>query len=219
MRRITGVLMWSSLLAVTLAAQPVPSAARLRAGAAVPLAPPLAVGGGEVVLDVAVDSDGRVSEITPARATPMFTDLLTTAVRDWRFDPSRTLVKSVLQPADGHVLVIGVFRPPQVYLGPTVGAEPTAGKPLSPELTPPLAIPMPASYPPRATRDGTVLIEIELTMAGVVRAQRVMSPPTPFDGAALDAVKTWRFDFPRSPSGAPQLFAYAVVSFREPVTQ
>ena len=77
---------------------------------------------------------------------------------------------------------------------------------------------MPAAYPPRAVRDGTVLIEIELTAAAVAREHRVMSPPTAFDSSALETVRMWRFDYPNQPTGAPRLFVYAVVGFREPIT-
>jgi TonB family protein len=78
---------------------------------------------------------------------------------------------------------------------------------------------MPAAYPPRAIRDGTVLIEIELTAAAVATAHRVLSPPSVFDSAALETVRGWRFGFPREPTGATQLFAYALVGFREPITR
>jgi outer membrane biosynthesis protein TonB len=45
-----------------------------------------------------------------------------------------------------------------------------------------------------------------------------MSPASPFDSAALEAVKTWRFGFPAKPTGATQLYVYAIVGFREPIT-
>lgn len=198
---------------------PEPTAARLRAGAAVPAPPVLAVGGGEVVLDLTIGPDGGVTAVTPVRATPPFTDLVAGAVGGWRFDPARTLVKRALQATEGHVLVMAVFRPPQVYASPAPG-EPTemVGK-VNPELPAPGALSLPLSYPPRAVRDGAVLIEIELTAAGVPTAHLVMSPPSAFDSAALETVRTWRFDFPTKPTGATRLFAYAIVGFREPITQ
>ena len=57
------------------------------------------------------------------------------------------------------------------------------------------------------------------TMAGVVRGTKVMSQPSTFDSAALETVRAWRFDIPRRPAGAEQVFVYAVVGFREPITQ
>jgi hypothetical protein len=199
--------------------QPVPTSARLRAGARVPLAPPMATGGGEVVLDVTVGTRGSVAGVTPVRATPPYTDLMVSAVKGWRFDAASEAVKGALQPAEGHVLVTAVFRPPQVYAGPALGEPPAQVGQLSRSLPQPGVLMMPAAYPPRAVRDGTVLIEIELTAAAVALSHKVMSPASPFDSGALEAVKEWRFGFPSEPSGADRLFAYAVVGFREPITR
>jgi len=196
-----------------------PSAPRLRAGGQAPLASPMVVGGGEVVLDVTVGTGGRVSKVNVVRATPPYTDLVSGAVKGWQFEAAQAAVKGALQPAEGHVLVVAVYRPPQVYAGPAPGvATAVVGQP-SAELPAPGALTMPASYPPRATRDGTVLVEIELTAAGVPAGHRVLSQPSSFDSAALDTVRGWRFGFPSEPTGASQLFVYALVGFREPITQ
>jgi TonB family protein len=144
---------------------------------------------------------------------------VSSAVRGWQFEAAVAAVKGNLEPAEGHVLVVAVYRPPQVYAGAALGAgTAVVGEP-SPELPKPGALSMPGAYPPRATRDGTVLIEIELTAAGVATAHRVMTPPSAFDSPALDTVRGWRFGFPTQPTGAAQLFAYALVGFREPITQ
>jgi TonB family protein len=199
--------------------QPVPTAPRLRAGGQAPIASPLVTGGGEVALDVTVGTGGRVTKIDVLRATPPYTDLVSGAVRGWQFESAVAAVKGNLEPAEGHVLVLAVYRPPQVYAGPALGTGTAAVGEPSPELPQPGALSMPAAYPPRATRDGTVLIEIELTAAGVATAHRVMTPPSVFDSPALDTVRGWRFGFPTQPTGAAQLFAYALVGFREPITQ
>jgi outer membrane biosynthesis protein TonB len=211
-----------ALLALSLppapgAAQDLPASARLRAGAAVPLAPTMAIGGGDVLLDVTVGTDGSVSHIETLRATPPYTDLVAGAVQGWRFDPARGSVRGIVQAVDGHVLVAAVFRPPDVYAAPSRG-EPTAvlGEP-SAELPRLRSLDRPLTYPPRSVRDGTVLVEIELTAAAVAREHRVMSPPSTFDSAALETVRGWRWDYPREPTGAP-LFVYAVIGFREPIT-
>jgi TonB family protein len=78
---------------------------------------------------------------------------------------------------------------------------------------------MPAAYPPRATRDGAVLIEIELDGTGAALTHRVMSPASPFDAPALEAVRTWRLAPPAKPSRAEKLYVYAIVGFKEPITQ
>lgn len=210
---------WLGLAPLSSQTQPVPTAARLRAGASVPLAPPMVVGGGEVVLDVTVNPRGAVTRVTPVRATPPFTDLMSSAVKGWRFDGATAAVKGVLEPAEGHVLVVAVFRPPQVFAGPSLGEPPAQVGQLAGSLPQPGTLTMPATYPPRAVRDGTVLIEIELTAAAVATSHKVMSPASIFDSAALETVKEWRFGFPSDPSGADRLFAYAVVGFREPITR
>jgi TonB family protein len=196
-----------------------PTSARLRAGAAAPVASPLTVGGGEVVLDVTVSKDGTVTKVQPVRATPPYTQLLTSAVNGWGFDPAKSLVEDALQAAESHVLVAAVYRPPQVYAAPAPGAETKTVGELSAQLPSPGALTMPQAYPPRAVRDGTVVIEIALSVAGAVQDAKVMSRPSPFDSAALDTVRGWRFGVPRDPTGAEQVFVYAVVGFREPITQ
>jgi TonB family protein len=87
-------------------------------------------------------------------------------------------------------------RPPQVYASPALGGETKVVGRLSPSLPQPGVLTMPAAYPPRAGRDGTVLVEIELTAAAMPTAHKVLSPASVFDSAALEAVKAWRFGFP-----------------------
>jgi TonB family protein len=196
----------------------VPTAARLSGGASAPLAPPMTIGGGEVVLDVTVGKDGKVTKVQPVRATPPYTDLLSSAVSGWAFSPAKVLVEEALQSAESHVLVAAVYRPPQVYAAPAPGTETKTVGDLSPELPAPGALSMPQSYPPQATRDGTVVIELELSMAGVVGGAKVISRPSAFDSAALNTVKSWRFGIPAKPGGAESIYVYAVVGFREPIT-
>ncbi len=80
--------------------------ARYRSGP-LPQIPLHAVGGGEVILEVSVTRGGIVSEITAARSSPPFTDVMTAAVRGWRFQPAEDTVA-----VDSRVLVAAVFRPP-----------------------------------------------------------------------------------------------------------
>jgi outer membrane biosynthesis protein TonB len=209
-----ALLLWPGAQGAT---QELPVSARLRAGAAVPLAPTMVLGGGEVLLDVTIGTDGGVSHVETLRSTPPYTDLIAGAVQGWRFDPAKGSVRGVLQTVDGHVLVAAVFRPPDIYNGPSRGTPTTIHGEVSAELPRLRSLDMPLTYPPRSVRDGTVLIEIELTAAAVAREHRVMSPPSTFDSAALEAVRRWRFDYPSAPTGAP-LFVYAVVGFREPIT-
>jgi hypothetical protein len=206
------------LIPFAVEAQQLPTAPRLRGGAPAPLAPPLLVGGGEVVLDVTVAPGGAIAEVQPVRSTPPYTALVAESVRGWVFEGATRPVEGVMQPTAAHVLVLAVFRPPQVYAAPAPGEPTQVVSEVSAELPSPGALAMPPSYPPTATRDGSVLIEIELTMAGMARGHRVLSQKSPFDAAALDTVRGWRFEIPRKPLGAPLIYAYAIVGFREPIT-
>ena len=114
MRRVAALLLWSSLLSIASGAQPVPSAARLRAGAEVPLAPPLVVGGGEVVFDVTVDRDGRVAAMTPAVSTPPFTELLTDACRSFDLHCARGIepnLERIQQHLDESLMLVTALNP------------------------------------------------------------------------------------------------------------
>ena len=63
---------------VALSAQESFSPAQLQSGAT-PALPVMAVGGGEVLLELSLGSDGRVTDVKPLRTTPPFTETLTRA--------------------------------------------------------------------------------------------------------------------------------------------
>ena len=75
---------------------------------------------------------------------------------------------------------------------------------------------MPA-YPPHATGNGMVLVEIEMTARAEPRGYRRLSPVSAFDSAALGAVRAWRFSVPRAIDAPEPLFVYAVLGFRTPL--
>ena len=62
-------LMLACALGIVVSTQEVFSPARYRAGAA-PGLPTMVVGGGQVILELAVNRDGRVTAVTPLRTTP-----------------------------------------------------------------------------------------------------------------------------------------------------
>src|SRR5579872_324796 len=92
----------------------------------VPGIPPMAVGGGEVMLELAISRTGAISSILPLRVTPPYADLLQAAVRTWRFAPATQDLAlpggriSLNTPVDSTVLVAGIFRAPTLY-EPTLG--------------------------------------------------------------------------------------------------
>jgi TonB family protein len=198
------------------------SPARLRTGDVPPL-PALAVGGGEVFLELAVSREGRVTAVTPLRRTPPFTDAVLTAVREWEFSPAGEDVSrpeargepSSPPPVTSKVLVGGIFRPPAL-LGPTLGQAPEDVGTGSPETPFPLTTSIPP-YPPTAYGGGTVLLEVLVDRSGTVAGVRVVRSAPPFDGAAAETVKDWKFRPARVRGQPAAVFAYIMFGFPVPV--
>lgn len=69
-------------VALSLPVQPVP--ARYRTGG-LPALPLMALAGGQVFVELAVTSEGRVAAVVPLRTTSPFTDPVVDAVRGWTF--------------------------------------------------------------------------------------------------------------------------------------
>ncbi len=182
---------------------------------ALPGLSPMAAGGGEVLLDLAVDRSGVVTGVTTLRATAGYTAPLSEAVKGWRFTSAPQMPKG----DEAHVLVIGVFRPPTMR-GPAAGAvpedvgKPTPGLPYPTQLTePPL--------PPNLWSGSVVLVELKVDRSGAVTEARVVKS-SPANGgeagsAAVGAAKSWSFRPGRANGGAATTVAYAVVGFPEPV--
>jgi TonB family protein len=203
-------------IATVVASQPT-TAPRLR-DAAVPLPAPEALGGGEVIVELSVAIDGSVASVQPLRTTPPFTQRLVDVVAKWRFTNATTVIDSRVTAVPYPVLVIGAFRAPTLYAGPALGGVAETRGVASARLPQLQSVLMP-SYPPRATGDGFVIIEIEMTRFAVPREYRVITPASGFDSAALSAVRAWRFTPPATSDVADRVFVYALVGFRSPVTR
>jgi hypothetical protein len=175
-----------------------------------------AVGGGEVVLELAVDARGTVGRVEPIRTTPPYTDLVVNAAATWQFEPATSLIDGRATTAAAPVLVVAIFRPPTLYGGPARGVVPQTVGVASPRLPRLVSLVMPA-YPPTATGNGLVLVEIELSGRAASRGYRVVGPTSGFDSAALDAVRAWRFDAPETSEAGDRIFVYAVLGFRTPL--
>lgn len=183
-----------------------------------PIQPAVAVGGGEVWLEVKIDANGGIERIKPLRSTPPFTDLVTDAVRSWRFS-SATMTVAGSQPrrVESSVLVAGIFRPPMLLNGPTLGEPPkNVG-------TPSAEIPVPARtttpvYPAQALFDGVAIVEATVGSDGKLNDTTIIRSAPGFDQAALDAARQWTFR-PALRDGRPvPAFAYLIFGFRQPNT-
>jgi TonB family protein len=183
-------------------------------------------GGGEVVLELAVSAAGVPTAITVLRSTPPFTDLLTSAVRTWRFDPAT--VEGAAAPApvhpDGepprtpvpaHVLVVAVVNPP-VTIGPTLGDPPVT------VTSPSAAVPWAEAFaaPPNspvAAATATVLVEALVDARGAVSRARIRRSAEPYDAPSLEAVRSWTFRPARRDNRPVPSHVYVVFAFPFPV--
>jgi outer membrane biosynthesis protein TonB len=174
--------------------------------------PPQAVSGGEVLLELAVDLNGRIRDIQALRATPPFTTLVLDAVRSWNFSPATTTNPNERPRAtESSVLVAGVFRPPAIYNQPGLGEVPKDLKKPSDRVPFPTRLTMPA-YPLQALFDGIVLVEASVTTGGTVSDARIIGPGSGFEQVSLDAIRDWRFTPMKTPS-----YVYVIFGFRQPV--
>jgi outer membrane biosynthesis protein TonB len=174
--------------------------------------PTLAVGGGEVLLELVVDAQGVVRDVQTLRATPPFTPLVLDAVRSWNFAPA-TIANPNEKPRamESSVLVAGVFRPPAIYNQPGLGEVPKNLKKPSDRVPFPTEIIVPA-YPLQALFDGIVLVELAVTPIGTVSEAKIIGAGSGFEQVSLEAVRGWRFTPAKTPS-----FAYVIFGFRQPV--
>lgn len=201
--------------AAAVASAQVPTGARLH-DARVAADIPQAFGGGEVVLELTINSQGVVAGVERVRATPPYLDFVMKSVAQWRFAPATTVIDGGVTTVAAPVLVVAVFRPPLVYAGPAPGPPAQVLGALSNRVPSPASIALPL-YPPTAMGDRVVVVEIEV-LRGEPRHYRIVGPASGFDSAALDAVRSWRLAPPRDPNVPDTMFAYALLGFRAPLT-
>jgi hypothetical protein len=219
LRTLTGTAI-ALAMTVSVFAQDQPTAARYRSGR-VPELPVLAVGGGEVLLEVTVGRDGSVVAIKRLRETAPFAEILENVVANWRFKPAEDVPPSSGRerpspiPIDSRVLVAGVFRAPALN-GPTHGEPVKDVAPSSGQIPYPITIVTPP-FPPQAASSGVVLVEGELDRDGKVVGSTPLPSVPPFDDAARNALEAWEFRAGRVPSAPKTTYVYAVFGFASPV--
>ena len=173
--------------------------------------PPTVIGWIDETLEVAIDATGHVAEVKMLRATQLPTDPLALAVADWRFRPATYGGHAV----PSRVLVAAMFRPPQLYDNPTLGAPPVDLAAPSDEIPFPL-VNTPPRYPPLAIGDAIVLVEASVTANGRAQRLRIVGGAPTFDRAALDAAIRWSYRPARWNNRVVQAYAYLVFGFRQP---
>lgn len=221
--RFHGLVLGITLVTLATSVTPFPSRAAQRAtqtkpaplglvDARPPQLPIRTAGGGEVLLDVEVAPDGTVSDVRVLRVTSPFTDLVVDAVRSWRFEA----IQDVEEPYPERVLVAALFRAPSFYSATTAGAAPVdVGS--SSEVPFPTEIVAPP-YPPNAMGDSVVIAELSVGARGEVLQSKISTGTPPFDAAALEGLRGWRF---RTPADGRRTHfrpsAIVIFGFREPV--
>lgn len=184
----------------------------------------MALGGGQVFLELAVGPEGHVTAVRPLRTTPPFTELVVDAVSDWQFLPAEGDVRPERAWAGepqsrmsvaSTVLVAAVFRPPALYAR-TLGEAPRDVASASDETALPLTTTMPP-FPPLAYSSGVVLLEARVDRDGAVADATVIRSAPPFDGAAQAALRQWSFRPAHVRGRAVSTYAYILFGFPVPV--
>jgi hypothetical protein len=165
------------------------------------------------MLEVVVGATGQVQGLKPFRATPMPADAIAPALAGWLFRPA---VDDRSRAVESHVLVSAMFRPPQLYDGPTLGTPPADLAKPSDQIPFPVESRRPR-YPPLAVSDAVVLVEILVGLDGRVRDARIISGDPGFHQASLDAALGWLFRPARWHAAAVEAYAYLIFGFRRPV--
>jgi outer membrane biosynthesis protein TonB len=213
MSKRIGILACALGVTVVVGAQAPPAAGPRFRGGGVPDLPVLAVGGGEVLLDVALNAVGRVTDVTAIRSAPPFTDAMIGAVRGWLFVPPQDEAQ---QPVPSKVLVGALFRPPALYATAADSTSADVATPSS-EIPFPLGTVMPV-FPPLAHGGGVVLLEALIGATGAVEAVQVIKAAPPFDSAAEDATRRWLFRPAYVAPRAEPRYVYLVFGFPAPMS-
>jgi TonB family protein len=210
MKTIIGVL--ALMIAAATSATEFTPARRL-SGEPPPAPPPMAVGWLEETIDLTVDAGGVVRGVTPLHGTAPSPSLLAPVAAMWRFRPATDRNR----PVSSHVLAVALFRPPQLYDQPALGSPSTDVASASPDIPSPTVEHRPR-YPPLATGDSVVLVEVLVGVEGRVRAAAVVQGADGFGEEALLAAREWIFRPAHHNGQLVPAYAYIAFGFRQPVT-
>jgi hypothetical protein len=143
--------------------------------------------GGIAAYDVQVDEQGAVTSAEIVQDVAPYGAMLGDALPSWRFEPAR----EGGQPVASRVLVLGFFRPPGITFA--APESPKYKSTVAPDDIPwPTSVAVPG-YPLNATGSAKVVLEADVSDAGAVAGARILTPPTPFDGASREAIRQWTF--------------------------
>ncbi len=144
--------------------------------------------GGIAAFDVSLDDKGEMTNADMVQDVAPYGAMLRDALPSWRFEPAASDGRGI----PSRVLVLGFFRPPVLNF-----AAPAA--PRYKGVTAPDEIPWPTSvvapaYPPNVVAgSGKVVMAVDISDRGVVLTIRMVSAASPFDPAAANAMRQWKF--------------------------
>jgi TonB family protein len=199
------------LIATTAAAVQFTPARRL-AGLAPSLPPPTVVGWLEETVDLVVDATGVVRDVVLLHGTTSSPTLIGPTVATWLFRPAT----EDKRPVGSHVLALALIRPPQLFDGPTLGAQPADFAPAPDQVPYPTAVHRPR-YPPLAIGDAVVLVEVLVGIDGRVQDAAVVQGAAGFNDEALETAREWVFRPAHRGGELVSAYAYLAFGFRQPL--
>lgn len=156
--------------------------------AALAPAPWNALSGGIAAFDISLDERGSITGADIVQDVAPYGGMLRDALPSWRFEPAASGGRAI----PSRVLVLGFFRPPVLNF-----AAPEA--PRYKDTQAPDDLPWPTSvvapaYPANVVvGSAKVVMAVDISERGGVLTIRVVGASTPFDQAAANALRQWKF--------------------------
>lgn len=150
---------------------------------------------GIVILELTIDTLGKVADVRVVRSIPPFDEAAITAVKQWEYEVTRV---------EGRPVKVLLTVPITFALRvPEVSRQ---------EGIPDLRGGTSPAYPKGARASGRVVLDVTLAPEGHIAESEVVSGESPFREALLQAVRTWRFAAP----GATTLVSFRIEADFEP---
>jgi hypothetical protein len=168
---------------------------------------------GSVVLQVTVDSNGNVEDVTPIHSIPALTEPSIQSIRAWKFRAATLNGKAVRSRTIAAVMFNPVINTGQ-------NPPPRANRDISDTSPPPdkLVEVESAAFAvqPLAAIPGSVVLRAAITAGGGIGNVTVVRDFPPFTSAATEALAKWQFK-PAQFSGQPLTSSVAIAFvFRAP---
>jgi TonB family protein len=131
---------------------------------------------GIVILELLIDTQGKVASATVTRSVPPFDDAALAAAQQWEYEVTRV---------DGKAVPVRLSVP-ITFTMPVPRATREEGIPEVVQGINP-------TFPPGQDRPASVVAQLTLEPSGQVSEIEIQSGDPPFTDALLDALRTWRF--------------------------